>query len=242
MSDAATMPLAGLRVVVTRPVEQAGVLAALLAGAGATPIVMPLIDLEDLATAAEIESAIGGLGEGDWVVVASAHAAGRVRERVQTSPARVAAVGTTTAAALARVDLVAERQSAEGLVECFPVGTGTGSVVVVQAADGAPTLVAGLGRLGWRVGRLDTHRSVAVVPTARQQLAVLRADAVIFTSGSQAESWVQVFGTSTPPMVVTIGPQTSRKVEQCGLKVSATAADHSLPGVVAALQDLVLPS
>jgi uroporphyrinogen-III synthase len=109
--------------------------------------------------------------------------------------------------------------------------------VVVQAADGAVTLVEGLTRLGWRVHRIDTHRSVPVVPTARQQLAVLRSDAVVFTSGSQAESWVQVFGPTAPPIVVTIGPQTTQKVENCGLKVSVTAADHSLPGVVRALED-----
>jgi uroporphyrinogen-III synthase len=109
--------------------------------------------------------------------------------------------------------------------------------VVVQAADGASTLVEGLTALGWAVRRVDTHRSVPVVPTARQQLAVLKADAVVFTSGSQAEAWVTIFGDAAPPVVVTIGPQTTQKVEQCGLKVAATAADHSLPGVLRALQD-----
>ena len=40
-------PLAGRAVVVTRPVEQAAVLADLLAARGALPIVMPLIELVD---------------------------------------------------------------------------------------------------------------------------------------------------------------------------------------------------
>ena len=72
------------------------------------------------------------------------------------SSARVAAVGRTTAAALPRTDLVAELQSAEGLVAVFPAGAGT--AVVAQAADGAPTLVDGLSALGWRTSRLDTRR------------------------------------------------------------------------------------
>jgi uroporphyrinogen-III synthase len=227
-------PLVGRTVVVTRPVEQAPALVALLEAEGASTVVMPLIELVDVADAAAVADAVAALGADDWVVVASAHAASRVRDALASSPARVAAVGRTTAAALPRTDLVADQQSAEGLVTVFPPGSGT--ALVVQAADGAPTLVDGLGALGWHTVRLDTHRSRPVAPTARQQLEVLRADAVVFTSGTQAESWVNVFGTSTPPVVVTIGPQTTGKVLHTGLKVTATAADHSLPGVVRALR------
>ena len=239
-------PLTGVTVVVTRPIDQADALADLLAGAGALPIVMPLIELVDVASADEVAAAIGPLGADDWVVVASAHAASRVRGALTSSPARVAAVGATTARSLPRTDLVAEQQNAEGLVAVFPIagdagdvgGAGrAGRVVVVQAADGAPTLVDGLSARGWTVTRLDTHRSRPVRPTAAQQLAVLRADAVVFTSGTQAESWVNVFGASAPRVIVTIGPQTTRKTEVSGLKVTRTAADHSLPGVVEALTE-----
>jgi len=226
--------LDGRTVVVTRPVDQAPALVALLEAEGATAVVMPLIELVDVADDALVAATIAALGPDDWVVVASAHAASRVRDAVAGSSARVAAVGRTTASALPRTDLVAEQQSAEGLVAVFPAGSA--AAVVAQAADGAPTLVDGLSALGWRTTRLDTHRSRPVVPTARQQLEVLRADAVVFTSGTQAESWVNVFGTSSPPVVVTIGPQTTGKVLHTGLKVTATAADHSLPGVVRALR------
>ncbi|MFN8024208.1 MAG: uroporphyrinogen-III synthase [Acidimicrobiales bacterium] len=235
---AADGPLAGVTVVVTRPIEQADALADLLVAQGATPVVMPLIELVDVASPDQVRAAVAGLGADDWVVVASAHAASRVRDVLTGSPARVAAVGATTARSLPRTDLVAERQSAEGLVEVFaPAPASGGRALVVQAADGAPTLVDGLSALGWRVDRCDTHVSRPVRPTAAQQLAVLKADAVVFTSGTQAESWVNVFGTSTPPVVVTIGPQTTRKTEVSGLKVTRTSADHSLPGVVEALTE-----
>lgn len=229
-----TRPLDGVTVVITRPVDQAHVLADLLHERGARTVVMPLIELVDVAAPDEVVAALAELDTDDWVVVASAHAASRVRDALGSCAAKVAAVGATTAASLPRTDLVAERQSAEGLVTVFPEGSGR--AVVAQAADGAPTLVDGLGARGWSVRRVDTHRSRPVVPTTAQQMAVLRADAVVFTSGTQADAWVKVFGTSAPPVIVTIGPQTTEKTQLAGLKVTRTAADHSLPGVLEALE------
>ncbi|MEX0846755.1 MAG: uroporphyrinogen-III synthase [Ilumatobacteraceae bacterium] len=230
-------PLAGLTVVITRPVDQAPALAVLLEAAGARPFVMPLIDLADVATDEEIERALAGLGPDDWVVATSAHAARRVGPALLGCVARVAAVGATTAATLPRVDLVAEQQSADGLVALFPAGDGR--VIVAQAEEGAPTMADGVAALGWRAERLHTHRSVPVVPTAKQQLTVLAADAVVFTSGTQAVAWVNIFGTTTPAVVATIGPQTTRKTEQAGIKVQVTAADHSLTGLVDAMEDFL---
>ena len=241
-------PLAGRTVVVTRPVEGASELTAMLEAVGAETVVMPLIEIVDVATADEVATAIDRVADGDWVVVASAHAARRVAgslTRRLTEPdgtgLRVAAVGATTATALPRADLVAERQSADGLLEVFPAAPALGPherpsrVVVAQARDGAPTLTAGLAALGWSVERLDTHVSRPVRPSAAQQLAVLRADAVAFTSGSQARAWAAAMGDAAPPVVVAIGPQTARDVEDSGLKVSSVATDHSLSGVVAAI-------
>lgn len=230
-------PLAGLTVVITRPVDQAPALAALLEQVGAHPFVMPLIDLVDVATDDEVRRVLADLGAGDWVVATSARAARSVAAALAGCPARVAAVGATTAAALPRADLMAEQQSAEGLVAVFPPGDGR--VIVAQAAEGAPVMLDGVRALGWRAERLITHRSVAVVPTAEQQLRVLAADAVVFTSGTQADAWVNIFGTTVPPVVVTIGPQTTRKTELAGIKVQVTAADHSLSGVVEAMEDFL---
>jgi uroporphyrinogen-III synthase len=233
--------LAGLTVVVTRPAEQAGALVRLLEEQGARAVVMPLIEAVDVASPAEIDAAIAELGPTDWLAVTSVHAAGRVAGAAGRSPCRVAAVGRTTAAALPRVDLVPTDQSAVGLLAVFPAAPERGRAVVAQASGGAPTLCDGLVGLGWRAVRLDTHISRSVVPDARQQLAARSADAVIFTSGSQARAWVEVFGTTAPALVATLGRETERNAEACGLKVDAVATDHSLSGVVRALQGIVKP-
>lgn len=234
--------LAGLTVVVTRPVEGASRLAALFHEAGARTVVVPLVELVDVASEAEIGDAIGRLGEHDWVVATSAHAARRVAGSAASRPVRIAAVGATTGSELPRVDLVPVRQSAEGLLEVFPACEPPGAAValVAQSMDGAPTLVEGLAALGWRSERLDTHRTRPVAPSAAQQLAVLRADVVAFTSGTQARAWFEVFGTSTPAVVASIGPQTTQAAENAGMKVQVTASDHSLAGLVRAVERFLI--
>ena len=234
--------LAGLTVVVTRPETPDDPLVELLGSAGARVLVMPLIEVVDHASSADVGAAIAPLTATDWVIVASARAAQRVAEALTTSPARVAAIGATTAAALPRADLVPQIQSAEGLLAEFPAAPAHGGrVVIAQAVAGEPTLVDGTTTLGWKPTRIDTHFSRAVVPSATQQLGVLQADVVIFTSGSQARAWVEVFGTATPAVVATMGRQTARNAEACGLKVDVIAADHTLPGVVRAVQEFVKP-
>jgi uroporphyrinogen-III synthase len=49
--------------------------------------------------------------------------------------------------------------------------------------------------------------------------------------------WVVAFGAVAPPEVVAIGPQTAAAAERAGLKVSSIAADHSLAGLVEALEE-----
>jgi uroporphyrinogen-III synthase len=109
-------------------------------------------------------------------------------------------------------------------------------VLLVQAVDAEPTAAEGLRALGWRVHAIAPYRTVPALPTAAQQLAAFSADAVLFASGSAARAWVQVFGTTVPPIVVAMGPSTAAAAEAAGLKVSLVAADHSLSGMVDALQ------
>jgi uroporphyrinogen-III synthase len=156
-------------------------------------------------------------------------------------PASVAAIGNATATALGvPVHLLPARQNAAGLLAAFPVGEGT--VLVVQAAGAAPELAEGLATLGWTVTVVAPYLTVPARPTREQQFAALAADAVLFAAGSAAKAWVQVFGDTTPPVVVAMGPQTAAAATAAGLKVTLVAADHSLDGLVAALAGYFSPS
>jgi len=225
--------LAGRTVVITRAADQAGDTAELFASFGATPIVVPLIEIVDEPRGMEQLAGLD-LGGVDWIVVTSPNGAERVAPLLtELSHPSIAAVGTATAAALPRCDLVPSSQSAAGLVEAFPGGPGC--VVAVQAVDAAPTLVDGLRDKGWEVEAVSPYRARGVTPSAEQRRAALAADAVLFASGSAARAWVEAFGQRTPAVTVAIGEQTAAVAERAGLKITVVAADHSTYGMLVAL-------
>jgi uroporphyrinogen-III synthase len=219
--------LHGRRVVVTRSSSQAGSLAGLLEAEGAIPVVVPLVEqvVEPAAAAALRELRPEAF---DWLVVTSPNGAEQYVTAQSTAPAGVAAVGATTASALlsggVTATLVPAQQSAAGLLAEFP--SGSGRVLLVQAVDAEPTMADGLRDRGWQVTVSAPYRTVPARPDARLQLAALSADAVLL------RAWVAVFGTSTPPIAVAIGPQTAAAAATLDLKISLVATDHSLRGLI----------
>ena len=226
--------LAGRTVVITRAADQAEDTSQLVTEFGGTPVVVPLIEIVDDPTGmAELASL--NLADVDWLIVTSPNGARRVSSLVSalSSTPRVAAIGSATADILPRCDLVAEIQSASGLLQVFPHGPGC--VVVVQAIDAEPTLVDGLVERGWDARSIKPFRAQPAQVSEEQRRAALTADAVLFASGSAARAWVEVIGRKTPPIVITIGAQTAAAAERAGLKVSATSADHSVYGMLVCL-------
>lgn len=226
--------LAGRTVVITRAIEDAEAMSELVASFDALPVIVPLIQVVD-EPVGQAELAGLDLAGFDWVVVTSPNGAHRLTPLISaeaTTP-RLAAVGSSTAAALPRCDLVAKTQSATGLLDGFP--RGPGRVVVVQALDAEATMVLGLLERGWSVTAISPYRTVPTTPSSEQQRVALAADAVLFASGSAARAWAEVFGRHLPPVAVAIGEQTAAAAELAGLKISAVSADHSMYGMLVTL-------
>ena len=79
-------PLAGLRIVVCRPLKQAAELAERLEAAGAEPVSAPVLAVADPPDGgAALRSALAGLRAGDWLVVTSPNVAARVGEALAGS-------------------------------------------------------------------------------------------------------------------------------------------------------------
>jgi uroporphyrinogen-III synthase len=70
-----SLPLSGLRIVVTRAAHQAGELARPLSAAGAEVILLPTVSISPPKDPARLESAARHAGEYDWLFLTSVNAA-----------------------------------------------------------------------------------------------------------------------------------------------------------------------
>ena len=235
--------LFGLRVIVgnQRPAD----LASLLESRGAEMVHVPLIAVRDPEDGgAALKRELGRLERYDWLVVTSAPGAERVGAAAADCPAvRLAAVGSVTAGLLEKlagrpVDLVPSRHLSSELARELIEMVSRPQTILVVAADRSDGLVTEmLGGAGHEVTSVIAYRTVLTPP---DPAAARGADALLLTSGSAAQSWV----TSVPPdrspgVIVAIGPTTARAAERHGLRVSAVAREHTLSGLVVALEEAV---
>ena len=259
------LPLAGLRVVVTRPERQAGGLVAAFAAAGARVEELPLLavvppaDPEPLARAAAKVAA--GTGRFEWILFTSANAVDAFVARLGGPlPAGlpVAVVGPATAAALRRrgrdPDLIAARGDAEELTaELAPLaaarlGSGRGPLRVLfpHAADAGPAIAAGLAAAGAVVASVVAYdkRLPDKAPARAQQIfGDDPADPlgwVTFTSPRTVAHFVALFGASwrtrRPTLrAASIGPVTTRALRRACIGPAAEAAVPADRELVAAV-------
>lgn len=249
-------PLAGLRVLVTRPRAQAASLSSALRAEGAEPVEVPTIRIEDAGESASLDRALTGLivGDYDWVVFTSVNAVERVlrglRDRGQEWPvgraARVGAVGKTTAEALTAagvaVDLLPDEADAEGVVTIMARQRINGRRVLYPKGDQARDVVpAGLRRAGAVVDPVDVYRTVPereLEPEIRRQIERGEVDVVTFASPSSVRGLTSLLGGGAALAgfaIVCVGPVTAAAVRDQGLPVHAVAGDASAAGIVEAL-------
>jgi len=210
-----------MKIVVTRPERQSRELAARLEELGHEVVLCPLVRIEPLG-----DGPVDAAGY-DWVIVTSVNGADELARRLRGRPARIAAVGPATAAALGRLgleaDLVPRTSTQEGLLAELPRPAGR---VLVAAAEGARRLL---------VDELDAdfeplYRTVELRPDEPPA-----GDLVVLASGSAARAFAAL-GVDLP--AVTIGPQTTATAKECGIRVAAEAGTHDVDGLVQAVARL----
>jgi uroporphyrinogen-III synthase len=155
---------------------------------------------------------------------------------------KVAAVGASTAAALAEhdvaADLVPDEYVAESLLEIFPppAEAGSGSVFLPCAAEARDVLANGLRSMGWRVEVVEAYRTVRAMKDGAALDQAGDADAITFTSSSAVSGYLELAGRDrVPPVVACIGPVTARTAAHAGLVVDVVADVHTAEGLVGAL-------
>ena len=207
-----------MRVVVTRPREQAAELAARLEEVGHDVVLCPLIEIEPLGDEpVDVEGY-------DWVVLTSANGARELLRRRRGELPRVAAIGRGTAAALAaggvEPALVASVSTQEGLLAELPRPAGR---VLFAGAEAARRLLVD----ELEADFLALYRTRAVVPERRPD-----GDLVVLASASAARA-LGALGLGLP--AVSIGPETTAAARSAGVDVVAEARSHDVDGLVAAV-------
>jgi len=228
-------PLAGRRIVVTRPREQAKALAAALERLGASALVLPLIEIRPVEELDRLTAASGY----DWVVFTSANSVAAVGARVQgaAGTARVAAVGPATAEAVRALGIepafVPPRFAAGEIAAGLEPLDGK-RVLLPQADLADPGLAADLRARGAAVDVVIAYRTVDVERTPDELAELRAADAVVLASGSAARSLASQGGAGDS-LVVCIGPKTADVARSVGLEVGLVAHEATSEGIIHAL-------
>jgi uroporphyrinogen-III synthase len=209
-----------LRVIVTRPRDQAGTLAERIEQLGHEPVLCPLIRIEPLG-----DGPIDVSGY-DWVIVTSANGARELARRRRGEPRRLAAVGPNTAAALAdqgmRPDLIPRESSQEGLLAALPQPAGR---VLFAGAEGARRLLVD----ELSADFVPLYRTIPTPPSDPPD-----GDLVVLASPSAARVWSEL---GIEIAAVSIGPETTRAAEATGTNVFAQARSYDLDGLVQAIEE-----
>jgi uroporphyrinogen III methyltransferase / synthase len=253
---AARPPLAGLTVLVPRARDQASGFSTLLRARGAEPLEVPTIEIRPVASTDRLDQAVRDLAAGryDWVALTSVNGVAAVRARIEAlglgpaavTTAKVAAVGPATEAALRdwgiAADLVPEVATTAALGESFP--SGPGAVLLARADLANPELAALLRDKGWEPTEVVAYHTVPVGsldPAARRRLDIGEVDWVAFTASSTVEGFLRGYGGPPPPgvRVAAIGPVTADTARAAGIRVAATATDHTIGGLVRAIERAV---
>jgi uroporphyrinogen III methyltransferase/synthase len=251
-------PLFGKRVLMTRAKEQAGELAARLAGYGAEPVEAPTIKIVAPPDWAPVDQAISEIGTYNWVIFTSVNGVSRFMTRLLArgfdsrclAGRKVCCIGPRTAQELerfgVRADVVPAEYQAEGVLAVLNRQDLKSSRVLIPRAEVARELLPDeLRTAGAHVNVVAVYRTITPDQESagwRQELVDRRIDAVTFTSSSTVRHFVAMLGgmDAVKPLlqsvaIAAIGPITAKTVEEYGLTVSIMPRENTIPALVDAI-------
>jgi uroporphyrinogen III methyltransferase/synthase len=253
------LPLFGKRVLVTRAREQAGRTASLLRERGADPVVVPMIEIHPPPDPGPMTDVVSALERYGWVVLTSAngveHLWAEVRRQGRDTrafaTAKIAAIGPGTAAALEQhgltADLVPAIHTGEGLAYelLAAIGDAKPRVLVARAEVARDVVPDALRSAGCEVDVVPVYTTRAPPRPLLEALAALleaqEIDVVTFTSSSTVVHLCDALEGRAPSLlsrtcVASIGPVTTETARKRGLRVDVTASEHTIPGLVGAIE------
>ncbi len=246
-------PLFGKRIVVTRTRQQAGDLSRKLAQLGADVIELPTIRIEppkDLKTFGQLVMDSHGY---DWIVFTSPNGVDRFFEMFyklyhdarSIGGAKIAAIGPGTVEKIKQyhlaVDLVPEKFVAEGLIKAFKKeGVENQTILWVKAEQTREVIANELTGMGAIVDEAIAYRTVPESEENSDAFGRFKsegADVITFTSSSTVDHFMDLkLPLPEGIKIASIGPVTSKTLKKHGLRIDIEAKEHSIPGLVQAIE------
>ena len=253
-----TQPLAGVRIVVTRAIEQARDLKTRLEDMGATVLLFPAVSFSEPSDTAGLDGAIQSISRFDWILFTSANAArffGSRYRKLGVDPdsgelVRCAAVGPATASAVAAagftVDYVAKEFVGTALARELGDALAGKKVLLPRSERARPDLPEALRSAGAKVTEVVAYHTggVGAVDPALA-LAIRRADVdlVSFFSPSAVQNLRSELGDETLARLATkaafaaVGPVTAAALRHAGLRVAIEAPQATAESMASAIAD-----
>ncbi|MBA2669777.1 MAG: uroporphyrinogen-III synthase [Gemmatimonadetes bacterium] len=246
-------PLAGRRVIVTRPRAQAAEFVNTLETSGAEVIEFPTIRIIDPEKPEEFHAAVLGVDGFDWIVFTSVNGVERFwrelrrtgRDTESIAGISFCAIGPATAAAIGReggvAELMPEEYVAEAVVEALSARSELrgARILLPRAAEARSVLPDSLRERGAEVVEVAAYQSVpdaAEANTVRVLLDRRQVDLITFTASSTVRNFVDAVGIDIgDALVASIGPITTATARDAGLSVQIEAAEYTVPGLMAAI-------
>lgn len=247
MSDDVLSALAGKRIALTRPREQAGDFESVVSSHGGIPVLAPAIAIRDPDSFEDLDAALRTLKDFDLIIFTSVNAVHAVSRRAESTGValrsgfrgRIAAVGAVTADAATAVLHIPEVISDEGNAEALisELGTVTGKRIFFPRGNLAnPEPVRRLIEEGAMVVAPIVYTTVGdpAVSQLAKEWERGSIDAVLFASpsavravASALESNQGVSQRSEPPAVFCIGKMTASAARAANLTVTGIAASST---------------
>ncbi len=253
------LPLFGQRIVVTRPRDEGIRSAVALESLGANVLLAPTIEVRPISDPAPLDAAIDRLGGYEWLVFTSANGVRFFLERLAErgydlralGHLKLAAIGPTTAHALARFHLMADLVPETFRSEALAAALGRharGRRILLARADRGRTVLK---------DELDQLADVDQVAVYHNSDATTLSESVLEGIRDRAIDWI----TLTSPAITarlhallpqelrgrmgidirlaSISPVTTEAARACGWNVAAEAAEYTWEGLVQAIVDIV---
>lgn len=248
-----SLPLFGLSIGITRPVQHAQAAIDAVSVLGGSPLLMPTISIAIPERCSDLRAALDDIGQFDTVVFSSQFAVDSLMQQLERSGrdvrwlanVRLACIGEATAQRLRehalKSDLVATTSEASAFAAEIIEQLQPKHAVWPKSSRGRDALPATLHESGVQVTEVIAYQNddVDVWPAdVLQQLNAGQLDWITVTSPSTARQTAKLLAGRNQPRIAAISPLTAAAAEEAGLQVEVIAEsatfDSILNGIAAA--------